>query len=300
MLNMEGALERYQRHLVGLAPVNLEGMRVVLDCANGAASMIAPELLRRLGARVTPLNDAPDGWNINDGSGSTAPEVVALAVVDAEADAGVAHDGDGDRAMFSDAQGAIIDGDQVLAACALELHRRGELANDVVVTTVMANLGFRHAMDEAGIKVVETKVGDRYVLEGLLQSGGMLGGEQSGHIIFLRHATTGDGLLTAVQFLSLARQRGVPVREVAACMERYPQVLLNVAVRDREKLAEADDVWKAVAGAEQALGDAGRVLVRASGTEPVVRVMVEAQTQEEASRHAEAIAGAIRATLGSA
>jgi phosphoglucosamine mutase len=300
ILHMEDALERYIGHLERLASVSLDGMRVVVDCAHGAASMIAPDLLRRLGARVIPLNDAPDGWNINDGSGATVPDVVALAVVDAEADAGVAHDGDGDRAMFSDAQGSVIDGDQVLAACALDLHQTGELANDVVVTTVMANLGFRHAMDEAGIKVVETKVGDRYVLEGLLQSGGILGGEQSGHIIFLRHATTGDGLLTAVQFLSLARQRGVPVSEVAACMDRYPQVLVNIPVADREKLQGAEDVWRAAAKAESALGEGGRVLVRASGTEPVVRVMVEARTQEEASRNAEAIAAAIRAALGSA
>jgi phosphoglucosamine mutase len=298
-LRVEDALERYLRNLERLAPVSLDGMRVVVDCANGAASTIAPELLRRLGARVIPINDAPDGWNINDGSGATVPDLVALAVVDAEADAGVAHDGDGDRAMFSDAGGRVIDGDQVLAACALELHGAGELANDVVVTTVMANLGFHRAMDEAGIKVVETKVGDRYVLEGMLQSGGILGGEQSGHIIFLRHATTGDGLLTAVQFLSLSRQRGVPVSEIAACMERYPQVILNIPVTDREKLDQAQEVWDAVVVAERDLADDGRVLVRASGTEPVVRVMVEASSQEEASRHAEAIAETVRSTLGS-
>jgi phosphoglucosamine mutase len=297
-LRVEDALERYLRNLERLAPVNLDGMRVVVDCANGAASTIAPDLLRRLGARVIPINDSPDGWNINDGSGATVPDVVALAVVDAEADAGVAHDGDGDRAMFSDAGGRVIDGDQVLAACALELHETGELANDVVVTTVMANLGFHRAMDEAVIKVVETKVGDRYVLEGMLQSGGILGGEQSGHIIFLRHATTGDGLLTAVQFLSLSRQKGVPVSEIAACMERFPQVILNVPVADREKVDQAQEVWDAVSAAERDLADEGRVLVRASGTEPVVRVMVEAPSQEEASRHAEAIAETVRTTLG--
>jgi phosphoglucosamine mutase len=298
MLLVEDARDRYLKHLERLASASLDGMRVVVDCGNGAASAIAPELLRRLGAGVLPINDAPDGWNINEGCGATAPEVVALAVVDAEADAGIAHDGDADRAMFADSEGTVIDGDQVLAACALDLHETGELANGVVVTTVMANLGFRRAMDEAAIKVVETKVGDRYVLEGLLQSGGILGGEQSGHVIFLRHATTGDGLLTAVQFLSLARRKRVPVRELASCMERFPQVLLNIPVQDRGGLDEAGRVWEAVRGAEDSLGDRGRVLVRASGTEPVVRVMVEAESQEDAGRHAQAIGEAVRASLG--
>jgi phosphoglucosamine mutase len=275
-------------------------MRLVVDCANGAASGIAPELFRRLGARVLPINDVPDGWNINDGCGATVPEVVGLAAVEAEADVGIAHDGDADRAMFADAAGEVIDGDQVLAACALELHEGGELANGVVVTTVMANVGFRRAMDEAGIKVVETKVGDRYVLEGLLQAGGILGGEQSGHVIFLRHATTGDGLLTAVQFLSLACQKGVSVGELASCMERFPQVLLNISVKNRDRLDEAVPVWHAVRAAEEALGNRGRVLVRASGTEPLIRVMVEAVTREEAARHAEAISEAVRKTLGTA
>ncbi len=298
MLSVDDALERYLKHLERLASASLDGMCLVVDCANGAASSIAPDLFRRLGARVLPINDAPDGWNINDGCGATAPEVVGLAVVDNEADAGIAHDGDADRAMFADAVGAVIDGDQVLAACALELHGAGELANGIVVTTVMANLGFRKAMDEAGIEVVETKVGDRYVLEGLLQAGGILGGEQSGHIIFLRHATTGDGLLTAVQFLSLARQKGVPVSELASCMERFPQVLLNVPVRDLDHLGDAEQVWEAVRVAEEALGEEGQVLVRASGTEHLVRVMVEAETPEDAARHAEAIGEAVRAGLG--
>ncbi len=289
MLPVEDALERYLRHLEGLASASLDGMRLVVDCANGAASGIAPGLFRRLGARVLP---------INDGCGATVPEVVALAVVDAEADAGIAHDGDADRAMFADAEGGVVDGDQVLAACALDLHEAGELANGVVVTTVMANVGFRRAMDEAGVKVVETRVGDRYVLEGLLEAGGILGGEQSGHIIFLRHATTGDGLLTAVQFLALARRKGVPVSELASCMERFPQVLLNVSVKDRDRLDDAGRVWDAVRVAEEALGDRGRVLVRASGTEPLVRVMVEAATEEEAARHSEAIAEAVGASLG--
>jgi phosphoglucosamine mutase len=300
IVSVEDALDRYLKHLELLASASLDGMRVVVDCANGAASRIAPLLLGRLGATVLPINDAPDGWNINDGCGATAPEVVGLAVVGADADAGVAHDGDADRAMFSDPGGAVIDGDQVLAACALDLHQAGELTRGVVVTTVMANLGFRRAMDDAGIKVVETKVGDRYVLEGLLQSGGVLGGEQSGHIIFLRHATTGDGLLTAVELLSLARRKGVSLTELASCMERFPQVLLNVPVEDQDRLENAEAVWEAVRTVEEVLGDRGRILVRASGTEPLVRVMVEAPSQEEATRHAQAIAETVRSCLGAA
>jgi phosphoglucosamine mutase len=293
ILAVAEAPERYLKHLEDLAPTSLAGMRLVVDCANGAASSVAPKLFRRLGAKVIPINDEPDGWNINERCGATVPGVVGHAVAKAGADAGVAHDGDADRAMFADAGGAVIDGDQVLAACALDLHRTGELAGETVVTTVMANLGFRRCMEQAGIKVAETKVGDRYVLEGLLQAGAILGGEQSGHIIFLRHATTGDGLLTAVQFLSLAHRNGVPVEEVASAMQRYPQVLLNIPVTDLQGLDDARPVWDAVGTAERSLGDLGRVLVRASGTEPLVRVMVEAATEKEA------IGEVVRASLSS-
>lgn len=296
---IEDAAERYVRDLVrevgGGTP--LEGMRLVVDCANGAAWWAAPELLRRLGAHVTPIHDGPDGWNINDGCGATRPEVVAATVTNVEADAGVTHDGDADRALFSDERGRVVDGDQVLAACALDLDSRGELEGRLVVTTVMANLGFHQAMARAGISVSQTNVGDRYVLEVLERTGAVLGGEQSGHVIFRRHATTGDGLLTAVKFLSLGRARGVPVSEAAASMERFPQVLLNVPVRYRDGLDGASEVWTAVERAERALGEAGRVLVRASGTEPLVRVMVEASTESDARAHAEAIAEAVRTSL---
>jgi phosphoglucosamine mutase len=298
ILRVNDANERYVRRLLAVADGSLDGMRVVVDCANGAASVAAPEVLRRLGASVLPIHDQPDGWNINQGCGATAPDVVALAALDADAEVGVAHDGDADRAMFSDHLGNVIDGDQVLAACALASMRAGDLARDSVVTTGMANQGFRLRMEEAGIKVVETKVGDRYVLEGMLQSGAVLGGEQSGHIIFLRHATTGDGLLTAVQFLTLARRSGATVADLAACMHRFPQVLVNVEVADPARLDRASGVWDAVRQAEETLGDQGRVLVRPSGTEPLVRVMVEAATEDEAAKHAEAIASAVRATLG--
>jgi phosphoglucosamine mutase len=276
----------------------LQGMRVVVDCANGAASDLAPELLRTLGAQVTPIHDHPDGWNINDGCGATHPEVVARAVPEAEADAGICHDGDADRALFADHLGKVVDGDHVLAACALDLHGKGQLAGDRVVTTVMANLGFKLAMQRAGIEVSETRVGDRYVLEEMERWGAVLGGEQSGHVIFREHATTGDGLLTAAVFLGLAREREVRVADVAACMEAFPQVLLNVAVADRAALDGADDVWRAVRESEAALGERGRVLVRPSGTEPLVRVMVEAATDEEANTHARSIAAVVRSALG--
>jgi phosphoglucosamine mutase len=191
----------------------------------------------------------------------------------------------------------VIDGDQVLAACALAMKNAGELVRDAVVTTGMANLGFRRSMDDAGIHVIETKVGDRYVLEGMLHSGAVLGGEQSGHVIFLRYATTGDGLLTAVQFLTLARRNGAAVAELAASMQKFPQVLMNVEVSDPSRLEHAEPVWDAVRQAEQALGEHGRVLVRASGTEPLVRVMVEAATPDEAAKHAEAIVAVVRTAI---
>jgi phosphoglucosamine mutase len=226
------------------------------------------------------------------------PEVVARAVVDAGADAGVALDGDADRAIFADARGRVVDGDQVLAAFAQSAHDEGDLPGDLVVATVMSNLGLRLCIEEAGLQLVEARVGDRYVLEEMLRTGAVLGGEQSGHVIFLRHATTGDGLLTAVRFLALAAGRGAPIADVAALMHRYPQVLRNVEVADRGALDDNQVVWAAVRLAEAALGPRGRVLVRASGTEPLVRVMVEASTQDEAATHAEAISGAVQAALG--
>jgi phosphoglucosamine mutase len=290
--------ERYLRHLETSAPERLAGMKIVVDCAHGAATALAPELLRRLGANVVAINDDPDGWNINAEAGATVPHVVGEAVVEHGADAGVAHDGDADRALFADSAGNVIDGDQVLAASALALQERGELDNDLVVTTVMANLGFRKRMDEAGIKVAETRVGDRFVLEEMLRSKAVLGGEQSGHIIFLRHATTGDGLLTAVNFLGLAARKGVTVAELAAAMQRFPQVLLNVRVSELDRLERARDVWDAVAAAKEALDGTGRILVRASGTEALVRVMVEAPTEAEARSQAEAIAAVVERSLG--
>jgi phosphoglucosamine mutase len=292
------ARERYVDHLVGAAAAPLSGMRIVVDCANGSASGVAPEALRWLGAEVHVLADEPDGRNINVGVGAMHPEVVAAEVVRLGADAGVAHDGDADRALFADAQGNVVDGDQVLAACAMAMRDDGRLRGNTVVTTVMANLGFRRAMEEAGIDVRVTKVGDRYVLEEMLRCGAVLGGEQSGHVIFSEYGTTGDGVLTAIVFLSLAAKTGVSVADLAGRMQRYPQVLVNVEVRDRAAFDGAIEVDSAVAAAEATLGERGRILVRPSGTEPLVRVMVEAETQDEARTHADAVAEVVRRTLG--
>jgi phosphoglucosamine mutase len=292
---VEDRRERYVEHVLDAALARLDGMHVVVDCANGSASDVAPSLLRRLGAQVTAINAAPDGVNINVGCGALHPEVVAAEVVRLGADAGVSHDGDADRAVFAAADGAVIDGDQVLAACAVGMHDAGELDGDTVVATVMSNLGFERAMAEHGITVRRTRVGDRYVVEEMQRGGFVLGGEQSGHVIFRRFATTGDGLLTAVRFLTLATARGVGVGELAAVMRRYPQVLRNVRVDDRDAVAASDAVARAVADAQAALGDGGRVLLRPSGTEPLVRVMVEAETPEAAAAHADAIATAVAA-----
>jgi phosphoglucosamine mutase len=292
------ARERYLGHLEAAAEARLDGMRVVVDCANGAASEVAPELLRRLGAEVHAIHASPDGVNINDGCGALHPEVAAAEVVRRGFDAGVSHDGDADRALFADAEGNVIDGDQVLAAAAIAMHEAGTLAEDTVVGTVMSNLGFLQAMADRGIDVVTTKVGDRYVLEEIERRGLSLGGEQSGHVIFRRDATTGDGLLTAVRFLSMAAAKGVGVGELAASMRRYPQVMINVAVADRYALVDAESVEEAIGKAEAELGHRGRVLVRPSGTEPLIRVMVEAETHDEARANAEQVAAAVRASLG--
>lgn len=298
ILDPPAGVDRYLDHVASCAEVRLDGMRIVVDCANGAASRFTPQLLERLGAEVVAINAEPDGSNINVGCGALHPEVVAEQVVSVGADAGIAHDGDADRALFADASGAVIDGDQVMAACAVAMKERGALVGDAIVATVMSNVGFHRAMDEHGIRVISAPVGDRYVLEQMLQHEVALGGEQSGHIIFRDEATTGDGLITAVRFLSLAAARGAPVAELAAVMRRYPQVLLNIEVAHKERLEQAAEIWDAVRAGEAELDGGGRVLVRASGTEPLVRVMVEAETEELARRHAEAVAERVAAALG--
>ena len=295
---LEGATERYVEHLVDTAPYPLTGLRVVVDCANGAASVAAPEALRRAGAEVIAIAAAPDGWNINDGCGSTHLEPLVAAVLEHGADVGIAHDGDADRCLAVDASGQIVDGDQILAILTLALADRGELTHGTVVSTVMANLGFRIAMEREGVTIVETAVGDRYVLEAMKDCGYVIGGEQSGHVIMLQHATTGDGLLTALHLLSRVAESGKPVGELAAAMQRLPQVLINVSGVDKAAMTSNAALAAAVAEAEVELGSTGRVLLRPSGTEPLVRVMVEAAGAEQARAVADRLAEVVRASLG--
>jgi phosphoglucosamine mutase len=295
---LERADRRYLEHLREAAEAPLVGWKVVIDCANGSASEVGAEALRQLGAEVHPIFDRPDGTNINDGCGALHPDVAAGHVIRLGADAGVSLDGDADRVLFSDASGNVVDGDQVVAALALSLHGEGRLVGERIVATVMSNLGLLQAMEAAGVEVRTTAVGDRYVLEEMLSSGAVLGGEPSGHVILSEHATTGDGLLAAVKFLTLAAKQGATVESLAASMARFPQVLENIPVRDRTALDDAEQVWATVRDAELQLGRSGRVLVRASGTEPLVRVMVEAESEDDAGRHARSIAECVRAVLG--
>ena len=288
-------VDLYLDHLVAAAPADLAGLRVVVDCANGAASVVAPEVLRRLGCDVEAIHAAPDGTNINVACGSTHPEVVAQAVVERGADVGLAHDGDADRLIAVDHTGAIVDGDVILAV--LADRRQATRGLDTVVTTVMTNLGFTRSMKDRGINVVQTKVGDRYVLEAMLAGGHPLGGEQSGHVILTDHATTGDGVLTAVHLLSAMAETGSPLADLARVMQRLPQVLVNVPGVDRDRLPGAAEVWRTVESEMAELGDRGRVLVRASGTEPLVRVMVEADAQDRATGVAERIATVVASQL---
>jgi phosphoglucosamine mutase len=272
----------------------LAGLRNVVDCAHGAASEVAPSLLRRAGADVIAIGAEPDGENINDGCGSTHLEVLRAAVVEQQADAGIAHDGDADRCLAVDAGGQVVDGDQIMAVLALGLKASGQLAHNTVVATVMSNLGFRLAMKEAGIAVVETAVGDRYVLEAMRAGSYVFGGEQSGHIIMLDHATTGDGLLTALHLLAAVARERVPLADLAKVMTRYPQVLVNVAGVDKTRVAASPEVAAQVAAATAELGRSGRILVRPSGTEPAVRVRVEAVDPERARHLADRLASVIR------
>jgi phosphoglucosamine mutase len=294
--------ERYVTHLLGTlyagpgAPDRpLAGLRVVVDCANGAAARFAPDLLRRAGADVIAIGADPDGLNINAGVGSTSIQALSAAVVEARADAGIAHDGDADRCLAVDAAGQLVDGDQILAVLAMALKAQHRLCGDTVVATVMCNLGFRHAMRDAGIGVVETPVGDRYLIAAMLDGNYVLGGEQSGHIIMRDYATTGDGMLTGLHLLAETARQGRSLAEVASVMTRYPQVLISVPGVDKARVTASARLATEVATAEAELGDSGRVLVRPSGTEPAVRVMVEAAHAAQAERLAARLADAIRA-----
>lgn len=289
------ALDRYIEHLAAATPTRLEGLHVVVDCAHGAAAEAAPRAYAAAGARVTPLHASPDGWNINDGVGSTHMDALRAAVVDEGADLGIAHDGDADRCLAVAADGSTVDGDQILAVLALDLRDRGELVDDVLVATVMSNLGLHLAMTEAGVTVRTTGVGDRYVLEELRAGGFSLGGEQSGHVVLPSHATTGDGLLTALRLMARTVTTGRPLGELAAVMTRLPQVLVNVPVTDKVAVGSSPEVADAVAEAEAELAGRGRVLLRPSGTEQLVRVMVEAPSQSVAGAVADRLAGLVSA-----
>ncbi|RFS86204.1 phosphoglucosamine mutase [Actinomadura spongiicola] len=293
-----GAVEQYVAHLLSTVPVSLDGLRVVVDCANGASSDVAPEALRRAGAEVYTIGTAPDGLNINLGCGSTHLEALQQAVLDYGADAGIANDGDADRCLAVTASGEIVDGDQIMAILALDLQQSGELTADTVVATVMSNLGFKLAMRDAGITVVETAVGDRYVLEAMKEGGFGFGGEQSGHVIMLDHATTGDGVLTGLHLLAAMVRSGSPLDDLTKVMTRLPQVLINVEGVDKNRAETSPELAMAVSVAEADLGDTGRVLIRPSGTEPIVRVMVEAASEEQAQSVAEQLADVVRNALG--
>ena len=293
--NRPELLARYVDHLAQTVEDDLTGLRVVVDCANGSASPVSPALLRRLGCDVIAIHAEPDGTNINDGCGSTYPEVVAAAVLEHGADLGLAHDGDADRLIAADHTGEVVDGDTILAILARREHEQRGLHS--VVTTVMTNMGFKQAMLGLGIEVVETKVGDRYVLEAMRAGKHPIGGEQSGHVIMLDHATTGDGVLTAVQLVASVAASGRPLADLATVMRRLPQVLVNVRDVDRELLEGAARLWAEVEAEERTLDGAGRILVRASGTEPLVRVMVEADSQERANEVAQRLAEVVAAEL---
>ena len=291
------AEDRYVVHLLGSLPHRLDGLHVVLDCAHGAASGVSPETFRDAGARVTVIGADPDGVNINDGVGSTHLDVLSEAVVTHGADVGIAHDGDADRCLAVDANGKVVDGDQIMAILAVSMKSRGRLKDDTLVATVMSNLGLHRAMTAHGIHVETTAVGDRYVLERMNEGGFALGGEQSGHVIMSEYATTGDGVLTGLHLVAEMARTGKTLAELASIMTVYPQVLVNVRGVDRTRAGSDEVVQDAVARASAELGLSGRVLLRPSGTEEMVRVMVEAGSEDDARRHADALAGVVRERL---
>jgi phosphoglucosamine mutase len=291
------AEDRYVVHLLSTLPNRLDGVHLVLDCAHGAAAGISPQVFVDAGATVTVIGAEPDGLNINDGVGSTHLENLARAVVEAGADLGIAHDGDADRCLAVDAQGNVVDGDQIMAILAVAMNERGVLKNSTLVATVMSNLGLKRAMADHGIRMLETSVGDRYVLEALNEQGLSLGGEQSGHVIMTDFATTGDGILTGLHLVAEIARTGKSLAELATVMTVYPQILVNVRGVDHHGLAGSEPIAAAVAAAEATLGDSGRVLLRPSGTEPMVRVMVEAEDQATADRIAHELADVVEAEL---
>jgi phosphoglucosamine mutase len=294
-----GADGRYAVFLKNAFPkaLSLDGLKIVVDCAHGAGYRIAPLVLEELGAEVIPMGNNPDGRNINQKCGAMHPEIVAAAVRKHKAHAGIALDGDADRVIFADEKGAVIDGDHIMAICALDLKARRQLRKNTVVATVMSNMGFEIAMRQAGIKLIRTQVGDRYILERMLNKGYNLGGEQSGHLIFLDHTTTGDGILSALQVLAVMKKKGRPLSELAAVMTTLPQVLVNVTVEKRMDLDSVPVIGQAIADAEKKLAGKGRVLVRFSGTQALCRVMIEGPSQKEITAMATELAEVIRKNM---
>ena len=299
-VRIDDAIGRYNEFVKSAIPrgMDLAGLRVVVDSANGAAYKIGPRILLELGADVISLYDQPNGMNINQGCGSLYPEMVSRAVIANRAHIGIAYDGDADRVIFCDENGKVVDGDAVMALCALHMIRQGRLRHNTLVATVMSNLGLELALREAGGRLVRAAVGDRYVMELMLEGGYNLGGEQSGHLIFLDHNTTGDGLITSLQVLSIMKQDGKPLSELAACMRTYPQVLVNVRVKEKRDLASVPEIAKRVADIEKALEGSGRLLVRYSGTEPKLRIMLEGEDEETIRKHAHELAEMVRNKLG--
>ena len=295
----EDAADLYVRHLLQTVDYRLDGKKIVLDCANGASYQIAARVYRELGAEVTVIGDKPDGININDGCGSTHPEKMAETVKRVGACIGMAFDGDADRLIVADENGQVVDGDRVIAICARMLKEQGRLAQNKVTATVMSNIGFHKAMEKAGIEVDVTGVGDRYVLEQMLKSGCVIGGEQSGHIIFRQHTTTGDGVLSSLQLMGAVLASGKTISQLAAEIEIFPQVLVNAKINNdyKKTYMEDSEIAAAIARVESALAGKGRVLIRPSGTEPLVRVMLEGEDQEELLRLARGLADLIESRL---
>ncbi|MDE3104663.1 MAG: phosphoglucosamine mutase [Acidobacteriota bacterium] len=289
----------YIRFLLEAVPgLSLDGRRIVVDCANGAASAVAPQLFQHLGGEVIITHASPDGRNINEHCGALHPSVVAAEVVARQASMGITFDGDADRALFADDQGRVVNGDAVLLLAGRHLQHLGLLANNTVVATTMSNMGLEAALKRSGIRMLRAPVGDKYVLEQMNATGAALGGEQSGHIIFAGRSTTGDGLLTALLLLDILHRAGKPLSELVADLKVFPQVIVNVKVREKRPLESIPSVAAAIAAAEQALADSGRVVIRYSGTEALARVMIEAESEPLMRQHADAIAAAIQAELG--
>ena len=291
-------LNQYMEFVISTCKERFEGVKVVLDCANGAAYEAMPKILRHLGATVKVIHALPNGTNINDGCGSTHLESLQKAVLENGADFGIAHDGDADRCLCVDEKGQIIDGDHILVMCAMDMMKDGKLPYNTVVTTVMANIGFHQAIKKAGGRAEITKVGDRYVLENMLKNGYKIGGEQSGHIIFTDFSTTGDGLITALQVLSSLKRSGRKASDLTALMTTYPQLLVNVKVATKEGWETNEAIKKAIAAGDEELGENGRILVRPSGTEPLIRVMAEGPDQEQLDRICHAIADIVKKEQG--